>query len=60
MPSVSPEFVWRMEDVLERYAEPYNPRYPVVCVDESPYQWLSETRQPILAKPGQPVRDDDE
>jgi hypothetical protein len=43
MPSVSPEFVWRMEDVLELYAEPYNPRYPVVCFDESPYQWLSET-----------------
>jgi transposase len=60
MPSVSPEFVWRMEDVLELYAEPYNPRYPVVCFDESPYQWLSETRQPILAKPGQPVRYDDE
>lgn len=47
-----------MEDVLELYAEPYDPRYPVVCFDESPYQLLSETRQPILAKPGQPVRYD--
>jgi DDE superfamily endonuclease len=47
-----------MEDVLELYAEPYDPRYPVVCLDESPYQLLSETRQPILAKPGQPVRYD--
>jgi hypothetical protein len=47
-----------MEDVLELYAEPYDPRYPVVCVDESPYQLLSETRQPLLAKPGQPARYD--
>ena len=49
-----------MADVLELYAEPYDPRYPVVCFDESPSQLLSETRQPILAKPGQPVRYDDE
>jgi hypothetical protein len=47
-----------MEDVLELYAEPYDARYPVVCLDESPYQLLSETRQPVLAKPGQPVRYD--
>jgi hypothetical protein len=58
IPAVSPEFVWRMEDVLELYAEPYDARYPVVCLDESPYQLLSEARQPILAKPGQPVRYD--
>ena len=49
-----------MEDVLELSAEPYAPRDPVVCVDESPSQLLSETRQPLLAQPGQPVRDDDE
>lgn len=36
MPSVSPEFVWRREDVLELYAAPDHPRYPVVCLDESP------------------------
>jgi hypothetical protein len=47
-----------MEDVLELYAEPYDPRYPVVCFDESPYQLLSETRQPLPTKPGQPVRYD--
>ena len=45
-----------MDDGLELYAEPYDPRSPVVCLDESPYQGLSETRQPIPAKPGQPVR----
>ena len=36
LPTVSPEFVWRMEDVLDLYAEAYDPAYPVVCFDESP------------------------
>jgi hypothetical protein len=49
-----------MEDVLDLYAEPYDPQSPVVCVDESPYQLVSEVRQPVLAAPGQPVRYDDE
>jgi DDE superfamily endonuclease len=49
-----------MEDVLDLYAEPYDPQYPVVCFDESPYQLVSEARQPVLAAPGQPVRYDDE
>ena len=49
-----------MEDILALYAEPYDPRYPVVCVDESPYQMVSEVRQPLPATPGHPVRYDDE
>lgn len=49
-----------MEDVLDLYAEPYDLQYPVVCFDESPYQLVSEVRQPLLAAPGQPVRYDDE
>ena len=36
IPRVGPEFVWRMEDVLDRYAEPYDPQRPQVCLDESP------------------------
>ena len=47
-----------MEDVLDLYAEPYNPQYPVVCFDESPYQLVSEVRQPLPVRPGQPVRYD--
>lgn len=47
-----------MEDVLDLYAEPYDSQYPVVCFDESPYQLVSEARQPVLAAPGQPVRYD--
>jgi len=55
---VSAEFVWRMEDVLDLYAEPYDPLYPVVCFDESPYQLVSEARQPLPTAPGQPLRYD--
>jgi hypothetical protein len=47
-----------MEDVLDLYAEPYDPQYPVVCFDESPYQLISEVRQPLPVHPGQPARYD--
>jgi hypothetical protein len=59
MPSVSAEFVWHMEDVLDLSAEPSAPHYPVVGFDESPYLWVSEVRQPLPVTPGQPVRYDD-
>jgi len=49
-----------MEDVLDLYAEPYDPLRPQVCFDESPGQLISETRQPLPAGPGQPARYDDE
>ena len=45
---------------MELYAEPYDVRRPQVCVDESPVQWISETRQPLPTRPGQPARYDDE
>jgi hypothetical protein len=60
MPTVSPEFVWRMAELLGLYAEPYDPQYPVICVDESPYQLVSEARQPLPMVPGQLLRYDDE
>jgi len=47
-----------MEDVLDVYAEPYDVRRPQVCFDESPVQLISETRQPLPARPGQPARYD--
>jgi len=47
-----------MEDVLELYAEPYDPQRPVVCFDEVPVQLIGETRQPLPAQPGQPERFD--
>lgn len=47
-----------MEDLLELYAQPYNPKRPVICFDERPYPLIGETCQPIPAKPGQPKRVD--
>ena len=52
------DFVWRMEDVLELYAEPYDPRRPVVCFDEQPRQLIAEVRVPLPAAPGRPERVD--
>jgi DDE superfamily endonuclease len=52
--------VWHREDVLDLYAEPDDPQYPVVCCDESPYQGVSDVRQPVPVRPGQPARYDDE
>jgi len=47
-----------MEDVLDIYALPHNPDIPVICMDEQPYQLLSEIAEPIPMKPGQPCRED--
>lgn len=58
IPEVSSEFVSRMEDVLDLYAQPYDPSRPVVCFDEMPVQLVSETRRPLPAEPGQPERYD--
>ena len=44
IPSVNAEYVARMEDVLDLYAEPVDPAQPVVCFDESPTQLIGETR----------------
>jgi hypothetical protein len=49
-----------MEDVLEVYHLPYDPRYPVVCMDEKPYQLLEDSRLSIPMKPGRPTLVDDE
>jgi transposase len=46
------EFVCAMEDVLEVYHRPHNPKYPLVCFDEASKQQLKETRLPLLAQPG--------
>jgi len=49
---VSPAFVAAMEDVLDLYAERYDPRRPVVGFDERPLQLLDHTREPIPVAPG--------
>jgi hypothetical protein len=49
-----------MEDVLAVYALPYDPLYPVVCMDESSRQLIGEVHAPIPAAPGRPARMDHE
>src|SRR3979490_1979605 len=58
IPKVDGEYVARMEDVLDLYAEAPDPDRPVVCFDESPVQLIGEVRQPIPAEPGQLERYD--
>ena len=47
-----------MEDVLDLYAEPPDPKRPRVCFDERPVQLIGETRVPLPTAPGQPARYD--
>ena len=47
-----------MEDVLEVYTRPHDPKRPVVCLDETSKQLIAETRAPIAIKPGRPARPD--
>jgi hypothetical protein len=49
-----------MEDVLEVYARRLDPKVPVVCMDEKPYQLLGQARDPIPAAPGQDRKEDSE
>jgi transposase len=58
IPQVDGEYVARMEDVLDLYAEEPDPKRPVICFDESPTQLIGEVRQPIPAEPGQLERYD--
>jgi DDE superfamily endonuclease len=48
-PEADAEFVAGMEEVLETYEKPYDPRCPVLCMDEQPVQLHKETRTPIPA-----------
>jgi hypothetical protein len=47
-----------MEDILDLYCLPYDPDIPLVCMDEQPVQLVKETRRPLPAAPGRPVRYD--
>jgi hypothetical protein len=59
-PKQSSEFVWRMEDVLDVYCRPYDPRFPQVCMDETSKHLLGEVRPPELVIPGHPAHLDNE
>ena len=53
-PRESAAFVWRMEEVLGLYEEPYDQKRPVVCFDERPCQLLADVREPLPPRPGGP------
>ena len=57
-PKADGEFVANMEQVLDTYAQPYDPKVPVLCMDEQPIQLLNETRVPIAATKDHPRRVD--
>ena len=54
----SAEFACCMEDVLDVYQRPYDPKRPQVCMDETNKQLLADIQPPLPAKPGQPARYD--
>ncbi len=58
IPKVDAEFVARMEDVLDLYAEAADEKRPVVCFDETPRQLIGEARVPVAARPGKTARVD--
>jgi transposase len=60
VPSVDAEYVARMEDVLDLYAEQPPADQPVICFDESPTQLIGEVRPPRAASPGTPAYIDHE
>ena len=57
-PEENAEFAAGMEDILEVYQRPYDPKHPVVCLDEQSTQLIGETRHPLPAQLGQPERVD--
>lgn len=52
IPELTPEFIERMEDVLNLYEKKYNSKEPVLCLDEKPVQLVKDARESIPGKPG--------
>lgn len=57
-PKQNAAFVACMEDVLDLYQQPHDPRRPLVCMDEQPVQLVKENRLPLPLEPGHPLRYD--
>jgi transposase len=58
IPAADAEFVAAMEHILDLYQQPYDPKRPKVCFDETSKQLIEETRTPLPARPGQVARFD--
>jgi hypothetical protein len=59
-PKKSAAFVWRMEEILDLYEEPHDPKRPLICFDERPCQLLADVRASLACGPGVPERRDHE
>ncbi len=55
---LTPLFIWRMEQILDLYGQPYDPKRPLWCFDERPCQLLGDILVPIPMKPGKKWRYD--
>jgi hypothetical protein len=55
---ITPEFRRRMYDILDLYLRPYDPKYPVIGVDEKPKQLVEDSRLPIPMQPQKPEKYD--
>lgn len=55
---ITPQYRKRMYQLLDLYEEEYNPKYPVICIDEKSKQLIEEKRTPIPLKPGSPAKYD--
>jgi len=56
-PKANAEFACAMEDVLEVYSRPHDPKRPVVCVDEGGKPLIGDARPPRPARPGSPAKE---
>jgi len=57
-PKHNAAFVADMEQVLDVYQRPYDPRFPVICMDESNKQLIGDVQSPVPMQPGQVKRED--
>jgi hypothetical protein len=46
-----------MEDILDLYERPYDPKHPFICVDERPCQLIDDVLMPLPMQPGKPKRE---
>ncbi len=60
VPELNERYIANMEDVLAIYEKPYNPKQPVVCLDEKPITLHADVRPATAAKPGREARRDSE
>ena len=49
---LTPEYIKRMEDILDLYERPYDSKEPVICFDEKLHHLVSDVRSPLSMKKG--------